>query len=635
MPPDGSRFFREKSEGRLRANITPFSERSSVAGNTEELLLKIRELEKEVAHWKSQVKEQRYGLNWIDVPEAFDKESENSIPILEEVPEKAIKNNDGKPTHILIEGDNYHALTCLNYTHKGKIDVIYIDPPYNTGKEFTYKDSRLLDKFPDGSTIDKKHPVRHSAWLSFMNKRLKLAYNLMSEKGLIFLSIDDNEQANLKLLCNQIWGEENFIANLPRITKSSGKTTDDIALNHDYILIYAKNISKAKISPLPHSDDGFKNEDEFVELRGKYKLNQTLDYDSLQYSSSLDYPIEIEGETFYPGSSYDDYIERKNGNHRRADWAWRWSKELFDFGFENGFIVVKKSRNGSRIYTKTYQFASIEDSDDGYHIEYADRKKPIQSIDFIDSIYSNDCAKKELLKLFKTVDFDYPKPTSLMFQFLRALDGYKTVLDFFAGSGTTLHATIRLNNEDNGNRQCILVQEKEGNKNICERITYERNKKIIEGYTSFKRKRPSVHIPGLGNSLKYYRTAFIGKHCSKEALDSDKMELAAKAGCLIALAEQTMETIPVENENQEFFQIFNDNKSHYTAIYFNSDYDKFDKLVEQVESIRKQNRGSKFNVYVFSWDQPDIFENEFHDLRGITIKGIPQPILEIYKTING
>jgi len=118
---------------------------------------------------------------------------------LTEVKEKAIKNKDGKPTHILIEGDNYHSLTCLNYTHKNKIDLIYIDPPYNTGSDgFRYKDKRVLDKYPDGSEVPKDHPLRHSYWLSFMSKRLELAKDLLSDSGLIFISIDDNELAQLK-----------------------------------------------------------------------------------------------------------------------------------------------------------------------------------------------------------------------------------------------------------------------------------------------------------------------------------------------------------------------------------------------------------------------------------------------------
>lgn len=180
--------------------------------NIDELHRQIKELEKKVAYLNTQLKqENRFGLQWIDVPEAFEAESENKIPILEEVPELAITNDDGKPTHILIEGDNYHALTCLNYTHHGKVDVIYIDPPYNTGSDgFTYKDKRFLDRFPDGAKLPTSHPLRHSSWLSFMEKRLKLAKELLSEKGLIFISIDDNEFAHLRSLCDRIFYPQNF-----------------------------------------------------------------------------------------------------------------------------------------------------------------------------------------------------------------------------------------------------------------------------------------------------------------------------------------------------------------------------------------------------------------------------------------
>lgn len=184
----------------------------------QEYLRRIHELEQQISRLQTELKknsETQYGLRWMDVPEAFDDKAENAVPILEEIKEKAITSEDGKPTHILIEGDNYHALTCLNYTHKGAIDVIYIDPPYNTGSDgFVYKDKRVLDKFPDGTTVPTDHPLRHSYWLSFMHKRLQLAKNLLSKRGVIFISIDDNEQANLKLLCDQVFGEKNYLNTL-------------------------------------------------------------------------------------------------------------------------------------------------------------------------------------------------------------------------------------------------------------------------------------------------------------------------------------------------------------------------------------------------------------------------------------
>src|SRR3989344_3894917 len=172
----------------------------------------ILKLKKEIERLKHSVKKQRYGLVWMDVPEAFEDDVENKLPILKEITELAIKSEDNQPAHLLIEGDNYHALTCLNYTHKGKIDVIYIDPPYNTGSDgFRYKDKRVIDKFPDGTEVPIEHPFRHSYWLSFMRKRLELAKDLLKDEGVIFISIDDNEAAQLKLLCNEIFKEENIL----------------------------------------------------------------------------------------------------------------------------------------------------------------------------------------------------------------------------------------------------------------------------------------------------------------------------------------------------------------------------------------------------------------------------------------
>jgi DNA modification methylase len=187
-----------------------------MADNIDELHRKIKDLEGEVAYLNAQLKQDnRFGLHWIDVPEAFETGGENAIPILEEVPELSITKDDEKPTHILIEGDNYHALTCLNYTHQGKVDVIYIDPPYNTGSDgFTYKDKRFLDKYPDGTQLPKNHPLRHSSWLSFMDKRMKLASSLLKEDGVIYISINEEEYANLKLLCDSVFGYSNYITTI-------------------------------------------------------------------------------------------------------------------------------------------------------------------------------------------------------------------------------------------------------------------------------------------------------------------------------------------------------------------------------------------------------------------------------------
>ena len=175
-----------------------------------ELLAEIKELKAENAEYK---KQKAYGLVWENEKnkEKIVEDCKKKLPILERVKDKEIITDKTKPMNLMIEGDNYHALTCLNYTHQGKIDVIYIDPPYNTGKA---KEWKFNDKY-----VDKEDRFRHSKWLNMIEKRLRLAHNLLTDNGVIFISIDDNEQANLKLLCDEIFGEVNFSYNFYLVKK--------------------------------------------------------------------------------------------------------------------------------------------------------------------------------------------------------------------------------------------------------------------------------------------------------------------------------------------------------------------------------------------------------------------------------
>ena len=404
---------------------------------------------------------------------------------------------DGTPggfdsENLYIEGDNLEVLKLLQETYLGKVKMIYIDPPYNTGNDFVYEDdfAQSAADYMDNSgqydeegnrmvTNTESNGRFHTDWLNMIYPRLKLAKDLLAEDGVIFISIDDNEIENSLKVCSEVFGKENYLACFPRVTKKAGKTTEAIARNHDYLLSYAKS-SAVKLYLPSHTDDGFKFSDEFIDTRGKYKLNQTLDYDSLQYSASLDYPITVKGKTFYPGQSYEMYLERQKGNHARADWAWRWSKELFEFGLKNGFIVIKDYESHSRIYTKTYQNCKIVKKGNGFQLEYMERTKAISTLEFIENEYSNDNSKKNITQVFDAAVFDYSKPVEL----LKTITSYATsmsdvVLDFFSGSATTAHAVMKLNAEDGGHRKFIMVQlpektdekseaYKAGYKNICE-----------------------------------------------------------------------------------------------------------------------------------------------------------------------
>ena len=434
--------------------------------------------------------DEAYEFTWVGKKAAI---VEANKPIRKTLRPCVAESKDWDTTeNLYIEGDNLEVLKLLQESYLGKVKMIYIDPPYNTGNDFIYADDFKMESeewkvesgewSEEGDRLFKNTDTNgrfHSDWCSMIYSRLLLARNLLTDDGVIFISIDDNEVDDLMKIANDVFGKDNFLACFPRVTKKAGKTTDAIAKNHDYILAYSKSTSPTLFLP-SHTDEGFRFSDEYEAQRGKYKLNQTLDYDSLQYSASLDYPITVEGETFYPGQSYEKYLDRKKGNHARADWAWRWSKDLFDFGYKNGFIVIKKYDGYSRIYTKTYQNCKIAKTASGFTIEYIQRTKAISTLEFVENEYSNDNSKKNLTSLFESSVFDYSKPTALLktlAQYSSAADDI--VMDFFSGSATTAHAVMQLNAEDGGHRKFIMVQlpepcdekseaYKAGYKNICE-----------------------------------------------------------------------------------------------------------------------------------------------------------------------
>lgn len=420
------------------------------------------ELQKTINELETTLVAKRYGLVWEQHEERADQEVLTKVPYFV-LDERSHIKDASYPCNYLLQGDNLHALHLLNKTHHGKIDIIYIDPPYNTGEnDFVYNDSR----------VDKDDSFRHSKWLSFMETRLRLAYDLLSDRGVIFVSIDDHEQAVLKVLLDEIFSQDNFVITIPRITKNGGKTTDSFAKNHDYIHVYVKK-NKDIFAPEYHYDSGFCNADQWVEERGKYKRNQTLDYDSLSYGESMDYALEIEGEVFYPGGSKENWLKRQQGEHRTKDWIWRWSKAKFDFGYANGFVEIVSTKEGKRIYTKTYENATIVDAEDGFEIDYIERSRFPRSIDFIHKKYSNDNAKKDLKTFALEKEFQYAKPVSLVKKLIQChKEKDITVLDFFAGSGTTAQAVLEANAEDGGNRRYILCTNNENE--ICENVTFVR-----------------------------------------------------------------------------------------------------------------------------------------------------------------
>lgn len=434
---------------------------------------------------------ERYVLNWAGKSDAFKVLQMPTTKTL--VPAKDESVNFDETENIFIEGENLEVLKVLQKSYFGKVKMIYIDPPYNTGNDsFIYPDKfseskadyekRVGDKDEEGyMTKDgmfkknsKENGQYHSNWLNMMMPRLYLAKNLLRQDGVIFVSIDDNEVHNLRLLMNEVFGEENFVSEFPRVTKKAGKTTDLIAKNTDYILCFGKS-DFINLNKNSFEDDGYKHIDEYENDRGKYKLSQTLDYGSIQYSPSLDYEINIDNFVFRPGSvSKDEQLERQTRNPT-SDYCWRWSKDLYEFGLKNGFIVVKESSNGKRIYTKTYQNATISKDSKGYYVEIIERTKSTSTLEFIENKYSNDNSRKDLAKIFDEKVFEYSKPISLINKLVQiGSNPNDIILDFFAGSGSTAHAVMDLNKEDSGGRKYICVQLPE----LCE----EKSEAFKAGY---------------------------------------------------------------------------------------------------------------------------------------------------------
>ncbi len=602
--------------------------------NKYELAKKINDLEGLTNEEKSELlkllrSQKKYGLVWEDKPEETELRLRDEQPVLEEVPERAIiSDNLDAPNHILIEGDNLEALTALTYTHSGKIDVIYIDPPYNTGnKDFVYNDS----------FVDKEDGYRHSKWLSFMNKRLKIAKNLLSEKGVIFISIDDNEQSQLKLLCDEIFGERNFIAKFDWRKKTGANDAKDIAVITESVLLYCNSKVLAVEGSIWNRDEGSRNEkrfkfsDEFVETRGKYYLD-TLDRGGLQYSDSMNYGIEApDGGVIFPNGRAE-YVN--------DGWIWKWGKEKVKWGLENKFLEFVKSKKslGSK-YTIKYKVYENVDNEGKL------RKKVGRAYSNFILEPINQQGNAELSAVFGGLaPFSNPKPLGLLKYLLNTISikGI-TILDFFAGSGTTLHATMQLNSEDGGHRQCILVTNNENG--ICENVTYERNRRVIHGYTTPK----GEEVPGLThNNLRYYKTKFVPRDKTTKNLRN----LMSLSTDMLCIHNDTYVEKPFggKNINKNLARYFeNAQGTKRMLVIYNEDaisaIAQLIKLVldnekaqgknaeESQEANQKERETSKLMVYVFS-PNGYAYDDEFADVADdIVLCAMPEAMLNAYRRV--
>lgn len=463
-----------------RERMLKFLETLKEQHKDDESLIAINEIEKELTSKK-------YGLVWEEHEEEVDKMMETHIPVFTEDKDREIIGNTASDEcNFLLEGDNLHSLKLLEKTHKGKIDVIYIDPPYNTGnKDFIYEDEY----------VDNVDGYKHSKWLSFMNERLKIAKSLLSNDGVIFISIDDYEQINLQMLCNEVFGEDCHVATCVWQRKTGASDAKGIATITEYLLVYCKNKEKGKWNYIfnknveSYDKKRYRFSDEYVSTRGMY-YPDNLDRGGLRYSDSLNYAIKCPDGTYTWPNGRTEYFN--------DGWTWKWGKDKLEWGIKEGYIEFRKSpkkKSGWAVCYKNYMYVDNE----GNKI---DRAAPYKNL--ILNIL-NASASKELQNIFNKKVFNNPKPLELIMYILNLVNSKGIILDFFAGSGTTAQAVLELNEKDGGNRKFILCTNNENN--ICEEVTYERIKTVITG----KRFDGSDYSEGIHTNLKYYKTDYVEK----------------------------------------------------------------------------------------------------------------------------
>lgn len=544
----------------------------------------------------------KYGLVWEDKPEDIEEQLREDLPVLVERNDDKvhpiISDNPDAPNHLIIEGDNLAALTELSYTHAGKIDVIYIDPPYNTGnKDFVYNDSY----------VDGEDSFRHSKWLSFIAKRLRIAKQLLSDGGLIFISIDDHEQGNLKVLCDEIFLENNFIATFSWVKKKKGShLSKTVRSMTEYVLCYAMNYSSIEL----YGENAYSDKQQPLAKR-------------TNSIKRLSFPANLIQTTL------------KDGTYSGKQGLGTSASTFLPFTVQNGIVITECIVDGPFIWTQpkldeelshgTQVFLSSKFGFNVLRYNQGEKiKRPSTLIDNTVGVGTNEDAYNEIIEIFNAEGvMSYPKPTSLIKYLVRSKTYFKLdsiVLDFFAGSGTTLHAVMSLNAEDGGKRTCILCTNNENG--ICENVTYERNKRVIEGYT----KPNGDEVAGLtDNNLRYYHTEFLPRERSVKNM----RELVQASTGLLCIKNDlyTEATFGGRKMNAKYARYF-ENAGKRMLVIFEERAIPF-----IADIIKTMPEGEKIKVYVFSHGSY-AYDDEFAEVENrVELCALPQAIYDAYQKV--
>lgn len=549
--------------------------------NVEELKLEIIRLKKELK------KKKKYGLTWESKKEELVEYCKQKLPVLIEDKSKELYFDENLQTNIIIEGDNYHALSVLNYTHEKKVDVIYIDPPYNTGaRDWKY----------NNNYVDINDNYRHSKWICMMYTRLKLAKKLLSKNGVLICAIDDNEFATLSLLLDEVF--PNKIRNTVVIMNNPhGVSRSGFSRCHEYALfvLNAGQVVNKKPAPIDNRT---------INLRRSG--NNSLREDS----PTMFYPIyvnksnlQIEGVGDVPNKNYHPKKQFSVKNGKFEIWP------IDSKGIEKNWYYSKKRVEA---YGKNELICKIVKENPHIYFKHSNNSEQTYKTVWTGSEYDAGAYGATLVKKLTNNNFPFPKSIYTVFDCIKAVMKSKDaiILDFFAGSGTTGHAISLLNKEDNGKRQFILCTNNENN--IADKVCLKRIKAVINGHKDFK------DLTGIKSNLKYYKTSFI----DAKITDSNKKALTIKATEMLCIKENTYIEV---NTKSKHFRLFKKNNKYTGIIYDYLEIDMFKKFIKHIDGI--------FTVYIFSLDD-ECFYEEFSDLRQkVKLSPIPEAILRIYRRI--